>query len=60
MSLAPSLNKRAWVISLKLTLFCHQSASDNLFLTCTVLFDPGEGTTCVPLKKLLQADIGTR
>ena len=25
----------------------------------SVLFGPGEGTTCVPLEELLQADIGT-
>ena len=30
------------------------------FSFCTILFDPGEGTICVPLKELLQAGIGTR
>ena len=45
---------------LKLPLVCHQSPSENLFWFCAVFFDPGEGTTCVPLKEPLQADIGTR
>ena len=44
---------------LKFTLVCQQSPSENLFWFCSVLFGPGEGTTCVPLEELLQADIGT-
>ena len=32
---------------------------ESLFGFCSVLFGPGEGTTCVPLEKLLQAYIGT-
>ena len=39
---------------------CHQSSSENLFWLSAVLFDPGVGTTCVPLQELLQAVIGTR
>ena len=37
---------------------CHQSPSESLSLSA-VLFDPGEGTTFVPLKEL-QAIIITR
>ena len=44
---------------LKCPLVCQQSPSENLFCLCSVLFDPGEGTTCVPLEELLQAGIGT-
>ena len=44
----------------KIPLVCHQSPSKSLFWICDVLFDPGEGTICVPLKELLQAGIGTR
>ena len=40
-------------------LACQQSPSESLFWSCSVLFGPGEGTTCVPLEELLQADIGT-
>ena len=28
---------------------CHQSPSESLVWFSAVLFDPGEGTTCVPL-----------
>ena len=40
-------------------LVCQQSPSENQFYLCSVLFDPGEGTTCVPLEELLQAGIGS-
>ena len=44
---------------LKCPLVCQQSPSGSLFGFCSVLFGPGEGTTCVPLEELLPADIGT-
>ena len=43
----------------KCPLVCQQSPTESLFWFCSVLFGPGEGTTCVPLEELLQADIGT-
>ena len=33
----------------KWLMVCHQSPSESLFWSSAVLFDPGEGTTCVPL-----------
>ena len=52
-------NQMSMNVFLKCPLVCQQSPSESLFWFCSVLFGPGEGTTCAPLEELLPADIGT-
>ena len=44
---------------LKCPLVCQKSPFESLFGFSSGLVGLGEGTTCIPLEELLQADIGT-